>query len=128
MRSFWDKIRGKKKHAQAGDKSDGFKQDLHVEISTVRFVLRNKFLSIQKSYMRDQIISKLSYLKDEVNVEAILADLGEKYVMRRDLNDVVIDTNVNSDPVLILRFTKESASEKIQTDRLVPLEKYALES
>ena len=95
-------------------------EHVHKEISGVRLALRKKFLKLQKLQLKSRIVDELASLKDEVNVEKILADLGEKYILRSDLQDVMLESNNDSDPVLLLLFTKEATGSKEQIERFVP--------
>lgn len=114
MRKMIDKLMGHKK------------ETLNEEIADVSLELREKYLNVQKEVLREAISKELASLKDEVNVEKILADLGEDYLMRRDFDSALLETNVNRDPVLILRFSNARRGAVERTDRLVPLARYSL--
>ena len=101
------------------------KATLGEEIGRVSADLRAKYVLLQKQILREAISQKLASLKDAVNVEKILADLGEEYVMRRDFDSALLQTNVDMDPVLVLRFSNERTGLREITDRLVPLANYA---
>ncbi len=101
------------------------KGTLGQEIALVSADLRAKYVDLQKRVLKEAISQKLASLKDEVNVEKILADLGDDYVMRRDFDSALLQTNVDMDPVLILRFSKERTGLREITDRWVTLANYA---
>lgn len=100
------------------------KVTLNEEVELVTAELREKYMAIQKEVMREAIRQQLASLRDEVNVEKILVDLGEDYLLRRDFDSALLQTNVNMDPVLILRFSKHRTGLVETTDRWVPLLNY----
>ena len=117
-----------KKLVDVKGKRTGEKMKLSIEgdadVDGIRFSLRKKFIDLKKQSLKEHIVSQLASLKDEVNVEAILADLGEKYILRPDFENVALQTGYDQSPVLRLRYTQESAGSKEQIDRFVPLERY----
>lgn len=120
MKGLFNKIRGKR-----GADANEVHATLDDEILLVSSELREKYMLLQKEVLREAISKQLASLRDEVNVEKILADLGEDYLLRRDFDSALLQTNVDLDPVLILRFSKQRRGLVETTDRWVPLTNYA---